>query len=90
MNLRNLAIFDTQPSVKFATQIGMRYFLSRLEEEKLMKAGRLVSVPDPFIAYKLLLSGRIQAFFTSPVVHAHQLKNLPSFEGHYRGGDFLS
>lgn len=80
---KKLEDYLKDPSVKFATQIGLRYFLSRLEEEKLMKAGRLISVPDPFIAYKLLLSGRIQAFFTSPVVHAHQLKNLPSFEGHY-------
>ncbi len=80
---KKLEDYLNDSSVKFATQIGMRYFLSRLEEEKLLKSGRLLSVPDPFSAYKLMSSGRIQAFFTSPVVHAYQMKHMPGFDRHH-------
>ncbi|UXR64945.1 transporter substrate-binding domain-containing protein [Bdellovibrio bacteriovorus] len=65
------------PKVKFGSQIGPRFFLGSEEEKRLMGQGRLISFPNPGAAYKQFVTGRIQAMFSTPIIHWHFQKEMP-------------
>jgi polar amino acid transport system substrate-binding protein len=60
--------------IKFAGQIGTHPYITNDEIDILKKQNRIIQVPSPEVAYKMLMNGRLQAFFTSPVVHNYNLK----------------
>ncbi|WP_374001206.1 substrate-binding periplasmic protein [Bdellovibrio bacteriovorus] len=65
------------PKVKFGSQIGPRFFLGDEEEKKLMGQGRLIAFPNPGTAYKQFVADRIQAMFSTPIIHSHYQKEIP-------------
>ncbi|MEK2646522.1 substrate-binding periplasmic protein [Bdellovibrio sp. BCCA] len=60
--------------IKFAYMIGNRSVISESEETRLLKASRLVGVPTPDNAFRLLKEGRVQAVLFSALVTSYHTK----------------
>lgn len=63
--------------VKFGSQIGPRFFLADEEEKKLRGQGRLIAFPNPGNAYRQFVADRIQAMFSTPMIHSYYQREIP-------------
>jgi polar amino acid transport system substrate-binding protein len=66
--------YVSDPKIKFGGQIGSHPYITDTELDVLRKQNRVIQVPTPEVAYQRLMSGRLQAFFSSPVVYRYNLK----------------
>lgn len=57
--------------IKFAYMIANRSVITEAEEKSLLKASRLVGVPGPADAFRLLREGRVQAVLFSALVNSY-------------------
>ncbi|MFV8248341.1 substrate-binding periplasmic protein [Bdellovibrio bacteriovorus] len=97
---RSIADYIKDGRIKFGDQIGTRFFLKLAEKDLLIGAGRIVEYPSPATGYRQVVSGRVQAMFTSPAVYNYYQKVIPDFnqnvvavpdpEYEMQGGIYLS
>lgn len=71
---RKIEDYIADDKIKFAYMIGNRSVITEDEEKKLLKASRLVGVPGPDEAYRLLREGRVQAVLFSALVSSYHVK----------------
>lgn len=62
--------------VKFAQLIGTKTVWSEEEQKKLLLSGRIIGVPDPEGAFRLLKEGRVQALLFSSFLTDYYVKKL--------------
>lgn len=69
--LKTIPQYINDEKIKFAYMISSRSVISEEEERRLLKSARLIGVPTPEEAFKLLQKGRVQAVLFSSLLTSY-------------------
>jgi ABC-type amino acid transport substrate-binding protein len=77
---KKIGEYLNDPKIKFSNQIGAHPLVSDAELEVLKKQDRTVQAPSPNVSYQMIEDGRVQAAFTTPILHYYYLSQHPGIQ----------